>query len=145
MLEDTAVFPQLSLSFVTTLIDLLIDCCPCTDCSCMMQQLSLLYQESYWSVHSSLKSIFHVTKECQSCLSIYLTMICQLHKLIQHWIVEWVQMMNCVGRGKKWLLPVGYYPNSSIKVLRKITKDLSESRWSQCQEYNVGTPQYKKC
>jgi len=36
MLEDTAVFPQLSLSFVTTLIDLLIDCCPCTACSCMM-------------------------------------------------------------------------------------------------------------
>ena len=71
-------------------------------------------------------------------------MICQLHKLIQHWIVEWVQMMNCVGCGRKWLLPFGYYPNSSIKVLRKITKDLSESRWSQCQEYNMGTPQYKK-
>lgn len=71
-------------------------------------------------------------------------MICQLHKLIQHWKGEWVQVMNYVGCGKKWLLPFGYYPNSSFKGLRKVTKDFSESRWSQCQEYKMGTSQYKK-
>ena len=71
-------------------------------------------------------------------------MICQLHELIQHWIGEWVQMMNWVGCGKKWLLPFWYYYNSSFKDLRKTTKHLSRSRWSQCQEYNMGAPQYKK-
>jgi len=55
-----------------------------------------------------------------------------------------MQVMNCVGCGKKWLLPFGYYPNNSFKGLRKVTKELSESRWSHCQEYSMGTPQYKK-
>jgi hypothetical protein len=53
-------------------------------------------------------------------------------------------MMNWVGWGKKWLLPCGYYPNSYFQGLRKIKKDFSQSRWSHCQEYNMGTPQYKK-